>query len=401
MSNFLNAIKITDKVYWVGAVDWGIKDFHGYATEHGTTYNAFLVLDRKITLIDTVKAPFFNEMLARISSVINPAEIDYIISNHSEMDHSGSLPMTLEAVKPEKVFASPMGKKNLKSHFSFNNDITEVKTGDEINTGSLTFSFIETKMLHWPDSMFSYLKEEKILFSQDAFGMHLAGDKIFEDEYDPYLIKRETSKYFANILMLYSDQIKKLLKALPGFNLDINIIAPDHGPLWRTKLDRILECYGKWSEQPPTDKAVIVYDTMWQSTAMMARSIADGVMKSGATATVLPLSSKNRSLAAVEILEAGALIVGSPTLNNNIFPTVADVLTYLKGLRPQNLTGAAFGSYGWSGEAVKQITEYLKTMRIETKSEPLKIKYVPDPEALAKCNSFGYNIGRMLLSKIK
>lgn len=402
MNSHLNAVKITDNVYWVGAIDWAVKDFHGYSTERGTTYNAYLVMSDKVTLIDTVKAPFRDEMTARISSVTDPGNIRYIISNHAEMDHSGALPETIRAVKPEKVFASPMGVKALNAHFTLPQEIIPVTSGETISLGNMNISFCETKMLHWPDSMFSYLKEEKILFSQDAFGMHLASSMRFEDETDESIIMWEAEKYFANILMPYSSQILKLLEALPGLNLEIEKIAPDHGPVWRSKPERIIELYRKWSLQEPQPKAIIVFDTMWQSTAIMAKSIADGIINAGGIEVkILPLSAKNRSHVATELLESSAIIVGSPTLNNNVFPTVADVMTYLKGLRPLNKIGAAFGSCGWSGEAVPQINTFLKDMKVETFSEGMTVKYVPKQEDLQKCFELGKQIATVLKQKIE
>ncbi|OGV32486.1 MAG: MBL fold metallo-hydrolase [Lentisphaerae bacterium GWF2_45_14] len=401
MESFLQAVKVTEKVYWVGAIDWAIKDFHGYSTERGTTYNAFLILSDKITLVDTVKAPFIDEMFARISSIIDPSKIDYIISNHSEPDHSGALPETIRRVKPQKIFASLMGEKNLKAHYSIDQEITPVKTGDSVSLGNMTVDFIETRMLHWPDSMFSYLREEKVLFSQDAFGMHLASDRLFADEIEHEVLYWEAEKYFANILMPYSQQVQKLAADLPGFNLDIKTLAPDHGPLWRKNISEIIGWYVDWSAQKPENFAIVVYDTMWQSTALMARSIADGIKNSGSRVELIPLSAKDRSYVATKLLRAGALVVGSPTLNNNIFPTLSDVLTYVKGLRPKNKIGVAFGSYGWGGEAAKQVDDILKSMDVEIVSEPLRMKYVPKENDLKKCFELGAAISATLREKTK
>jgi flavorubredoxin len=400
MNQLLRAAKLTEKVYWVGAVDWEIKNFHGYATERGTTYNAYLIIDEKITLIDTVKAQFRDELLARISSVIDPEKIDYIVSNHAEMDHSGCLPDMIKIVKPEKVFASPMGEKNLKAHFGSDLKIDVVKTGDSISLGADTLSFVETKMLHWPDSMITYLRGEKVLFTQDAFGMHLAGLKLFADEYPDYVIEWEAAKYFANILMLYASPILGVLDALPGLNLDIKFIAPDHGPVWRNNPGWIIEQYRKWSVQKPEKHAIIVYDTMWESTETMARSIADGVSSTGVDVEIISLQSRERSHVATMALKSGALIIGSSTLNNNLLPSVADILTYLKGLRPLNKIGFAFGSYGWSGEAVKQINEYLQATNVELVCEGVRTKYVPDQTALQACFEAGVVLGNKLIEKI-
>ncbi len=389
MKDIYSAVKLTDTVYWVGAIDWTVRDFHGYATSGGTTYNAYLVLADKVTLVDTVKAPFEDQLLARISSVIEPSKIDYVISNHSEMDHSGCLPHMIEVIGPEKVFASPMGVKALEDHFHAGLDIVEVGDGDEIDLGNRTVTFLETRMLHWPDSMVSYLAEEKLLFSQDAFGMHLASSERFDDEIRNWRLEHEAAKYYANILLPFSHLILKVLDRIGEMGLEFDMIAPDHGPIWREKPGRILELYRKWAEQKRTKKAVVVYDTMWGSTEKMALAIADGVMASGASARVLKLRAAHRSDIATELLDAGALIVGSPTINNNIFPTMADLLVYIKGLKPKGLIGAAFGSYGWSGESVKQLEEWLGSMGVELAAESVKAKYVPGEEILAACRAMG------------
>jgi len=398
MKEAFEAIKVTETVYWVGAIDWNIRDFHGYSTSKGTTYNAYLVLADKVTLVDTVKAPFREELLARISSVIDPEKIDYIISNHSEMDHSGCLPEIIGAVKPEKVFASPMGVKALGDHFHLGLDITEVKDGERIDLGSRTITILEMRMLHWPDSMVSYLHEEKLLFSQDAFGMHLASSERFDDELELPLLEREAAKYYANILLPFSRQVLKALDRLGEAKLEFDIIAPDHGPVWRKSQGRMLELYRTWAEQRRGAKAVIVYDTMWGSTAKMAAAIADGLTAGGASVKVMKLRAAHRSDIATEILDAGALVVGSPTLNNNIFPTVADLLVYLKGLKPVGLIGAAFGSYGWSGESVKQVEELLDGMKVEIAAEPQRARYVPDGEMLAACRKLGETLAEKLSS---
>ncbi|MFC1888500.1 FprA family A-type flavoprotein [Thermodesulfobacteriota bacterium] len=396
MSGPFKAVKVTDSVYWVGAIDWAIRDFHGYSTSRGTTYNAFLILADKITLIDTVKAPFKDEMLSRIASVVDPGKIDIIISNHSEMDHSGCLFDVIEAVKPEKVFASLMGVKALSAHFHRDDEVEALKDGDTLSLGNMTLSFLETRMLHWPDSMFTYLAEERLLFSQDGFGMHLATTERFADEIDEEVLLWEGAKYFANILLPFSPFVLKLLDRVEGLDLVIDIVAPDHGPIWRKDIDRVLALYSGWASRRPTAKAVVTYDTMWQSTALMARTICEGLTTGGATAKLLPLASSHRSDVATEILDAGALLVGSPTMNNHLFPTVADVLTYLKGLRPRNLVGAAFGSHGWSGEGAKQAEEMLTTMNVEMLGT-IQTQYVPDDETLGRCFSLGELVAKRLL----
>ena len=395
------AVKMSDHVYWVGAIDWDLRNFHGYAVERGTTYNAYLILADKITLVDTVKAPFKDEMLARIRSLIDPAQIDYLISNHAEMDHSGCLPELIALAQPEKIIASANGVKALTDHFHLDREIATVKDGESLSLGNLTVSFIETRMLHWPDSMFTYLPGDNVLFSNDAFGMHLATSERFDDEVDSRLLEEEAASYYANILLPYSSLVTKLLDKVAGMGLTFDLIAPDHGPIWRTDMAKILAHYGTWAQQRPTHKAVIVYDTMWHSTAAMAQAISEGLISHGVHVEMLQASACQRSDIATKLLGAGALLVGSPTLNNNMFPPMADVLTYLKGLRPRNLVGAAFGSYGWGGEAVGQMQEILAGMGVELVGDGVKVKYVPTSEALTQCYALGVQVAERLQTNMK
>ncbi|NPV13689.1 FprA family A-type flavoprotein [candidate division WOR-3 bacterium] len=394
-----NAVKISDRVYWVGAIDWAVRDFHGYSTNRGTTYNAYLIIDEKVTLIDTVKAPFKDELLKRISSVIDLEKIDYIISNHAEMDHSGALPAIIEAVKPEKVFASVMGVKALKEHFHFGQDLIPLKDGDTLNLGLLNLKFLETRMLHWPDSMVSYLVEERLLFSQDGFGMHWATGERFADELNYETLRYEGAKYYANILLPYSALVLKLIERIGQLQLAIDIIAPDHGPIWRKEPMKVVSWYQEWAEQKPKKKAVVVYDTMWGSTDILARVIADAIAENGVETKVMRLRANDRSDVMTEILDAAAIVIGSPTLNNGIFPTVADVLTYIKGLKPKNKLGAVFGSYGWSGEAVSILAEELREMGVELVAEPLRVKYVPDKEAQEQARKLGHLLAQKITER--
>lgn len=396
MKDVFKAQKVTDSVWWVGAIDWSIRDFHGYHTGRGTTYNAFLVIADKIALIDTVKAGFGKEMLARIGSVIDPQKIDYLISNHSEPDHTGSIVETINAIKPEKVFASLMGAKALYAHFDLPCEVTVVSDGEQLDLGSKTITFAETRMCHWPDSMVSYLHEDKLLFSQDVFGMHLAGHSLFDDQCDRALLEQEAAKYYANILLPLSVSVKKALAKLSDLGAECKIIAPDHGPIWRSDPQWIMDAYAKWAAQPRTNKAVVVYDTMWGSTDLMARAVGEGLAAGGAIVRLMPLSGEHRSNIATEILDAGALIVGAPTINNQVFPTLADCLSYLKGLRPIGLVGGVFGSFGWGGGAVKSLAGTLEKMNVEQLAEPVCSQYVPDSDVLKNC----YDLGQLIAKRI-
>ena len=387
MKDIYSAVKVTNNVYWVGAIDWTIRDFHGYTTPHGSTYNAYLVMADKITLIDTVKAPFKDEMLARIKSVVDPSKIKYIISNHSEMDHSGCLPEVIDFIKPEKVFASTIGVKTLKELFHDQHEIIPVKDGETLSLGNMELTFMETRMIHWPDSMFTYLAKDQLLFSQDAFGMHLA------------TLEYEAATYYANIVLPYSPIVLKTLEKVAAAGLKIKIIAPDHGPIWRKDIGWIIDLYKKWASQKPTAKAVVVYGTMWHSTEKMASAIAEALAQAGIKVKLLSMNETHRSEVVYEVLDAGALIVGSPTLNNNILPQMADVMTYLKGLKPANLIGAAFGSYGWSGESVRDLEAILKEMKVEVATPSISVKNVPDSGVLEKCHELGKTIAAELLKR--
>ena len=389
-----SAIKITEDIYWVGAIDWSLRDFHGYATDRGTTYNAYLILADDVTLMDTVKAPFRDEMFARIRSVIDPAKIRYIISNHSEMDHTGCLPEAAAWIRPERIFASANGVKALEAHFHGAVTATPVANGEELSLGNKTVRFIETKMLHWPDSMFSYLVEDQVLFSQDGFGMHLASTERFDDQIDRGVLLNEAAKYYANILLPFAPMVSLALKKAD--TLPLKLIAPDHGPVWRRDIDLIVDLYASWAAQRPGRKAVIVYDTMWGSTGAMAKAIEDGLVAEGVSVKSMRLKENHRSNVATEMLGAGALVVGSPTLNNQMFPTVADMLTYLKGLKPKNLVGAVFGSYGWSEAALRQLVYAMNDLQVKMVADPLSVQYVPDQEALMKCHELGRKIAQAI-----
>ncbi len=389
------SVEIKEDLYWVGAVDWEIRDFHGYSTKKGTTYNAFLAMDEKITLFDTVKKPLRSDLLHNIRSITDPAKIDYLVINHVEMDHSGCLPEMIELAKPEKIFCSSMGKKAMLDHFHRDDWPYEVvKTGDTIRLGKRTVQFVETKMLHWPDNMFSYIPEDRLLISSDAFGQHWATSERFDDEVDSAELFMHAAKYYGNILLLYSSFVQKILQSAQDMGLALDMIAPDHGLIWRSHPQKILEAYDRWSRQETKAKALIIYDTMWNSTQMMAKAMFDGLVKEGISCQLLDLQGNHRSDIMTEVLDAKALIFGSSTLNNGMLPKMADMLSYMKGLRPANRIGAAFGSYGWSGEAVKQMNAVLEEAKFEIVDPGISVKYVPTHEDLRKCVELGQKIGK-------
>lgn len=393
----MQPIKIAENVYDVGVNDWNSRNFHGYSIYKGTSYNAFLVVDEKIALIDTVKKEFVEQLIDNIAQIVDPKKIDYLISNHTEMDHSGGLPHILHKIGSDKpVFCSKMGLKNLSLHFPQNWNYHAVENNEQLRLGKKTLTFMEAKMLHWPDTMFSYLKEEKILFSSDAFGQHYAGYEKFDDIIGNTIMPH-AKKYFANILLLYSPIILKKIEEITKIGLEINIICPDHGIIWRKDPKKIIHAYTRWSKHESKHKAVIIYDTMWHSTQSMAEEIASGLNNVGVEVRPMCLGKCHRSDIMTEVIDSKAVIVGSPTLNNGLFPTVSDFLTYMKGLKPKNKLGAAFGSYGWSGESVKLINKELESMKFAIIDPGIKIQYVPDNEGLKMCFHFGKKIGKSII----
>ncbi|MHB9036914.1 MAG: FprA family A-type flavoprotein [Armatimonadota bacterium] len=389
----MQPIEIKKNVHWVGAVDWDIRDFHGYSTPQGTTYNSYLAIDRKIALFDTVKKSHSAKLLDHISQVIDPEKIDYIVVNHVELDHSGALPELIELVKPEKIFCSANGKKAMLAHFHRDDWPYEVMAnGQTLSLGEKTVRFLETRMLHWPDSMFSYLEEDKLLISQDAFGQHWANCRRFDDEVDQSQLMYEAAKYYANILMPYSSLVQKLLTEVRDMGLDIDMIAPDHGMIWRTNPGQVIEAWDKWSKQETLNKALVVFDTMWQSTEQMALAVADGLIREGVSVKVMNLQVSHRSDVVTELLDSRAVVLGSSTLNNGILPRMADVLSYMKGLRPANKIGAAFGSYGWGGESVKLLNGAMEEMKFEIIDPGVRVNYVPTEADLAQCAELGRKV---------
>ena len=376
----MKAVQVKEGIYWVGALDWHIRNFHGYTTNRGATYNAYLIIDEKITLIDTVKAPFAAEMLERISDVVDPSKIDYIVSNHVEMDHSGALPELLKVCPNATVVTSaPNGIKGLTAHYG-DYSYQAVKSGDSLNIGSRTLSFVSTPMLHWPDNMVVWCPEEKALFSNDAFGQHYCTSCRFDDETDLAVTLFEAKKYYANIVMCYGSQAAGAWKIVKELNPDM--IIPGHGVIWRSHVADILNAYEHWSSSVPEAGALIVFDSMWHSTETMAQTIAEAFTEKGEPVKLFDLKQTHISDIVVSLLDCKYVAVGSPTLNNNMLPTVAAFLCYMKGLSPKNRQAFSFGSYGWGGQANGQIEEELKKCGFDICLETLKIQYIPSEEQL-------------------
>jgi flavorubredoxin len=393
----MKAVEIKPNVYWVGGIDWNLRNFHGYITPRGSTYNAYLIIDKKITLIDTVKHYLFDEMKTRISSVIDPKKIDIVVSNHVEMDHSGSLPKILDIVPDAKLVTSTNGERGLKKHYNKDWNYKIVNAGDNLSIGKRTLDFVPIPMVHWPDSMVTYSKHDKILFPNDAFGQHIATTQRFDHQLDWGILKEEAKKYYANIVLPYGGQVQKALAGVS--DLDFDTIAPSHGIIWQEHLKDIVSLYDQWSNNETKPYAVIAYDTMWGSTEKIAHAFASGLEENGVNVRLYNIQKTPFSDIITDILEAEIIAIGSPTLNNNMLPTVGGFLTYLKGLRPKNRTGFVFGSYGWGGQAVNLIQKSLDGLSWNFPEENININFVPNENDLEKVKNKGINISKKIKNK--
>lgn len=378
----LSAVQIKPDVYWVGAVDWNARSFHGYSTEDGITYNAYLIMDEKVTLIDTAKITFKDELLARISSVIDPSKIDILVCNHVEMDHSGNVP-TIKGLNPNvRILASaPQGVKGLTAHYH-DLGFEGVKTGDTLNIGKRTLTFVQTPMVHWPDNMVTYDAYDKILFSNDAFGQHFASSKRFDDENDLGEVMKQARKYYANIVQPYRMQASNAVKAVRKLGPDaIDIIAPAHGVCWRSHVADILDAYENvYTSGKLEEKALVAYDSMWGSTDKMAHAIADGFLAAGVPVRLMDVKCNHISDVMEEFLDCKYVAVGSPTLNSQMMPPMAELLTYVKGLSPKNegRVGIPFGSYGWAPLGPKNIAAELEGVGFDLPLGTLACNWIPD-----------------------
>ncbi len=393
------ALKIAPDIFWVGAVDWSIRNFHGhtYSTKRGTTYNAYLIIDEKVTLVDTVDGHFAEEMIERIRHIVAPEKIDYIIVNHVEADHSGALPRMLKLCPNAKVFGSAKCKEGLLKHYYFDTwDFKVVKTGDTLALGKKTLQFIEAPMIHWPDSMFTYCREDALLLPNDAFGQHYATSERFDDEVDEFVLMDEAAKYYGNILWPLSTLILKKIQEIQKLGIPIKMIAPSHGIIWRKNPQKIIDAYISWAKNETKPHAVIIYETMWGATEKMARKISDGMSDAGTSVKLFDIATADRSEVIREMLEAKGYIIGSSTHDNDVLPTLAGFLGFLKGLKPVNRMGCAFGSYGWAGGAVKTIEEIFKTAGIAIAQPPLSVKYVPNEYELKDCYEYGKNFVKIM-----
>jgi len=386
-------IKITDAVSWVGKIDWEIRTFHGeeYSTHRGSTFNSYLVRDEKTALIDTVWYPFAEEFVENLTKEIDLNTIDYIVANHSEPDHSGSLPALLEAIPDTPVYCTAPGAKFLKALFHKGWNFQVVKTGDKITLGTKELMFIEAPMLHWPDNMFTYLTGDNILFSNDAFGHHFASEFMFNDLVDQAELYQECIKYYANILTPFSMLVDKKIKEVTELNVPVDMICPSHGVIWRSDPMQIVKKYSEWANDFQENQITIIYDTMWNGTRRMAEAITKGISHEDGSVVVklFNIAKSDKNDVITEVFKSKAVLVGSPTINRGILSAVAAILEEIRGLSFKNKKAAAFGCYGWSGESVKMISEKLKDGGFELLNEGLREKWDPSSQAVQNCFDFG------------
>lgn len=384
---------ITDNVTWVGKTDWELRKFHGeeYSTHRGTTYNSYLVRDKKTALIDTVWAPFDKEYVEELFKTVSPDDIDYVVATHAEIDHSGGLPELMRHLPGKPIYCTANAIKSLKGHFHADWNFQPVKTGDRLSLGDRELLFIEAPMLHWPDTMFCYLTGEEILFSSDAFGQHLATEKVYNDQVETGELWEECIKYYANILTPFSALVTKKIQQFAGLGLPLKTICPSHGVIWRDNPMQIVEKYLQWADNYQEDQITVLYDTMWNGTRRMAETIAEGITASspGTTVKLFNCARSDKNDTITEVFKSKAILVGSPTINQGILSAVAGILEEIRGLKFRNKKAAAFGTYGWSGESVGMIEGRLKEAGFDLVEGGPRLLWAPDSEALQECTTFG------------
>jgi anaerobic nitric oxide reductase flavorubredoxin len=388
--------EIKKDIYWTGKVDWEIRKFHGdeYSTHRGTTYNSYLVRDKKTALIDTVWSPFGAEFVENLEKNFSLKKIDYIIAQHAEIDHSGSLAELMENFPDTPVYCTNNGVKSLKGHFHKDWNFVPVKTGDKLSLGKKELTFIEAPMLHWPDSMFSYLPGENILFSNDAFGQHMATEMLYNDLVDQAELFQECIKYYANILTPFSVLVEKKINEFKSLNVPVDMICPSHGVIWRDNPLQIVGKYLDWSKNYRENQITIVYDTMWNGTKSMADAIAKGIKSADDKAVVklFNIARSDKNDVVTEVFKSKALLLGSPTINRGILSAVAGFLEEVRGLKFKEKKAAAFGTYGWSGESVDMIRRGLEGAGFELLDKGIKSTWNPDEKSLKECTEFGKEI---------
>ena len=394
--------KISNKITWVGKTDWELKKFHGdeFTTRKGSSYNAYLIRDKKNVLIDTVWLPYDREFVTKLEREIPLEQIDYIVLQHGEVDHSGALLELMERIPNVPIYCTTNGVKSIQGQYHKNWNFVPVKTGDTLNIGESTLTFIEAPMLHWPDTMFTYMDKEKVLFSNDGFGQHYASEFLYADEVEQSELFEQAITYYANILAPFSMLVKNKVNEILSMNLEIEMICPSHGVIWREKEDisKIIHKYLEWADNYQENQITIIYDTMWNNTRKMAEAIANGITKKNDKVVVklMNTAKEDKTEVLTEVFKSKMILVGSPTVNNGYLHSIAGILEMIKGMKLKEKKASAFGSYGWSGEATKLILEELKKAGFEVNNEGLKIMWTPDEEGIQKCIEFGENMAKWL-----
>ena len=391
---------VKNNVSWVGKVDWELLKFHGddYSTHKGSTYNSYLIEEEKTVLIDTVWMPFADEFVSNLQKEIDLNKIDYIVVNHGEVDHSGSLPALMKLIPNKPIYCTANAIKSLKGQYHQDWDFHVVKTGDKIDVGNgKELIFVEMSMLHWPDSMACYLTKDNILFSNDAFGQHYATEKLFNDLVDQCELFNECIKYYANILTPFSAILRKKLAEVLSLNLQIDIIATSHGVIWRDNPVQIVEKYLKWAEDYQEDQISVIYDTMWNGTKELAERIAEGIGLADKDVTVklFNLAKSDDNDVITEVFKSKTVVIGSPTVGNSVLHSVAGFIHLMKGLKFKNKKAAAFGCYGWSGEGTKVILDSMKNAGFELiDEEGLRNLWNPSESVKEEAVRFGMKIAK-------
>ncbi len=392
-------VELAKGVYWVGVVDWGLRHFHGHelSTHRGSTYNAYLIVDDKIALVDTVWGPFQQQLIENIRQVVDPARISVVVANHAETDHSGGLPAVMHEAPDATLVVSRRGRESVEGHYHRPWNFRAVRSGERIALGTCDLVFVEAPMLHWPDSMFTYVDGKRILMSNDAFGQHYASDFRFNDQVDQEELYEEAIKYYANILTPFSDLVVKKIDEVLALNLPVEIIAPSHGVIWRQEPLQIVRKYQEWAAQVPQKRAAILYDTMWEATRHMAEAVGEGLAAEGVPFKLFHMAVSDRNDVLTEVFRAKAIVVGSPTVNRGVLPTISPIMEDLKGLRFKNKIGAAFGSYGWSGDSVKLIEEHLAACGIPVVTSGVLAKWQPTEVELDACRELGHKVAQAIV----
>lgn len=384
---------INERVTWVGKIDWELRSFHGeeYSTHKGSSYNSYLVRDEKTVLMDTVWRPFAKEFVESLKKEVALEQIDCIIMNHGEPDHSGALPELMREIPHVPIYCTKNCIHSLKGHYHQDWRFVEVKTGDRLSIGSREFIFIEARMLHWPDTMFSYLTGDNILFSNDAFGQHYASELMFNDLVDSSELYSEALKYYANILTPFNKLVTNKINEVAGLQVPVSMICPSHGIIWRKEPLQIVEKYLKWAGDYSENQITLIYDSMWDATKKMAEAIAEGIKgeKSDVAIKLYNTAKTDKNDLIMEVFKSKLVVAGSSTINKTILYSMAGILDMMKGLAFKGKKAAAFGSYGWSGESVGILNEELKKCGFELADEGLKLLWVPEETGLEKCREFG------------